>query len=431
MRIIGYSINHRTCDIKLREKVALENDERKALIERLKRKKIKEGIILSTCNRTEILVTDESEQLKPGELLNETLQIKNIVGFNESNYDEFYDEQAVRHLFEVASGIDSLIIGDSQILGQVKEAFRFSVENEFSASVFNRLQLATLKLGKRVISETVIGEGAVSVSFAAIKLIEKYFNSLHNKNVLIIGAGETAELAAVHVADKQPKKIAVTNRTPERGEKLAEKIGGNFISFDAFKENLHEFDIILSATSSPEYVISYKDMKTAMKKRRGKITVILDIAVPRDVDPKTADLDEVFYQDVDSLNIIIDQNIERRKAEIPRVKKIIAEELKLFYDWYNTLDVLPTVKKLRGFFEEIRRDEFEKIKHKLHKHELQKVEEMTKRLVGRILHNPTVNLKRISSESEDEEIKILYAQIIRELFNLDEKRNDTKKSETS
>jgi glutamyl-tRNA reductase len=168
------------------------------------------------------------------------------MGLNDDNYEVFYDDEVVRHLFEVASGIDSLIVGDSQILGQVKEAFQFSSENNFSRAVFNKLQLATLKLGKRVISETVIGEGAITVSYAAIKLIEKYFNTLHNKKILIIGAGETAELAAVHIAEKQPKRLFVTNRTEEHGKALARKLNGEFIDFNDFKNNLYEYDVILS-----------------------------------------------------------------------------------------------------------------------------------------------------------------------------------------
>ncbi len=423
MGIIGYSVNHRTCGIKLRETLALNDEERVRLIERLKAKGIKEGIILSTCNRTEIIVFAEDNEITPKNLLEETLLVKNIIGFGDENYDEFYDEDAIEHLFSVASGIDSLIVGDSQILGQVKEAFQFSAENDFTGSVFNRLQLATLKLGKRVISETAIGQGAVSVSFAAIKLIEKYFNTLRDKNVLIIGAGETAELAALHIADKNPAKIVITNRTEERGKTLAKKVGGTFIDFTNFKSELSEYDIIISATASNDFILTYDDVKRAVKKRRGKFIVIMDIALPRDVDPKVKNIDEVFYQDIDSLNIIIDQNIERRKAEIPKVKEIIATELRLFYDWFNTLDVLPTVKKLRSFFEEIRKDEIEKIKYKLNSRELEKVENMTKRLIGRILHNPTINLKKFRNDNE----KRQYAQIISELFNLDDENEDEQK----
>ncbi len=427
MRIVAYSINHRTCDIKLREKLALSKEESLLLIGNLKQKNVREGLILSTCNRTELLVIDEKGKWKAEDLLNETLCLKSVVGIGKSDYEKFYGREAIEHLFRVAAGIDSMIVGDSQILGQVKEAFAVSSENDFAGSIINRLQLATLKLGKRVISETAIGEGAVSISFAAIKLIEKYFYSLRNKKVLIIGAGETAELAAVHIAEKNPQKIMITNRTIERGEKLARKINGGFIEFEQFKNKLYEYDVIISATSSQGYVLSYDEIKFAMKKRRGKITVIMDIAVPRDVEPKVGELDEVFYQDVDSLKIIIDQNIEKRKREIPRVENIILEELDLFLTWLNTLDILPTVKKLRGFFEEIRRDEYEKIKNKLQKHELQKVEEMTKRLVGRILHNPTVNLKSIYSDETNEEKKALYSKVILELFNLNDDEIDKEK----
>ncbi len=427
MRIFGYSINHRTCDIKLREALALNDEERGMLIERLRNKGVKEGIILSTCNRTEVIAVGEDD-VPAKVLLDETLKVKNIIGLGKNNFDEFYEEEAIEHLFAVASGIDSLIVGDSQILGQVKESFLFSAENQFTGPIFNRLQLATLKLGKRVISETAIGEGAVSVSFAAIKLIEKYYNTLRDKTVLIIGAGETAKLAAIHIADKNPVKIYVTNRTPERGVKLAEKVGGEFVGFEDFKSLLHNVDVIISATSSKDFILSYDEVKSAMKKRKGKILVIMDIALPRDVDPKVAQLEEVFYQDIDSLNIIVDQNIERRKAEIPKVKEIIATELRAFYEWFNTLDVLPTVKKLRAFFEEIRQDEMEKIKYKLNEREFEKVNEMTRRLLGRILHNPTVNLKSLSNLNEEE--KAIYCEVIKELFNIDNENDTENKSES-
>ncbi len=430
MRIIGFSINHRTCDIKLREAVALDDGERENLIKRLKAKGFDEGIVLSTCNRTEVLTVANKEKLDVNALVLELLQVKNIIGVNDNNYDVYYDEEAVNHLFAVATGIDSLIVGDSQILGQVKEAFQFSLEHDFIGTVFNKLQLSALKVGKRVITETEIGKGAVSVSFAAVKMIEKYFYSLRDKNVLIIGAGETAELAAVHIVEKNPQSVVITNRTREKGEQLAEKLNAEFVPFDEYKNDLHKYDVILSATSSPEYILTFDEIKSAVRKRKGKFIVILDIALPRDVEPKVAELDEVFYQDIDSLKLIIDKNIERRKAEIPKVKEIIENEVRLFYDWFNTLDVLPTVKKLRAFFEEIRKDEFEKIKYKLHEHELEKVENMTKRLIGRILHNPTVNLKKMANDAESEKEKMIYSQIIRDLFNLDKNSAEENKTES-
>ena len=426
MNLLGISINHKTSSIELREALHLSKNEIIDLVPKLKEKLFSEGIIVSTCNRTEIFGIIKDEKLTYKEVQKELLNFKPLKGITSDNFINYFSCSAVKHLFKVSTGIDSLVLGDSQILGQVKEAFELSNELDFSGTLIHRIYEASMRVGKRSIHETMIGEGAVTVSFASVKIIEKIFSDFASKNALIIGAGETGELAAVHLKDKGIGKLFITNRTKERAVKLAEKVSGTAIKYDLYKERLSEFDIIISATSSDEYILSYKDVKQMMKKRKGDICCIMDIAIPRDVDPKVKKIDGVFYNDIDSLNIIVDNNRKKREKEIPIINNIIMEEMIAFFSWFNTLNVVPTIKEFRDFFEEIRKDEFEKIKHKLCPDELDKVENMTKRLIGRIMHNPTTKIKKVSESNINFEESAKYTAALRELFNLQGHNNDSK-----
>ncbi len=423
MNIIGLSVNHNTCALNLREAVYLNDEEKEKLIYHLKDKLLTEGLVISTCNRTEIYGVTTSDEITPHDLRDALLYIKPQIALREENYHRFFLCSAVKHLLDVATGINSLIVGDSQILGQIKDAFLFSEKAGFLKSIFHRLQLITLKTGKRAIVETMIGQGAVSISYAAIKVIGKIFNNLESKKALIIGAGETGELAAKHLFDKNIGEITITNRTAEKGKDLAGKVHGKFISFNEYKYELHNFDIIISATSANDYILHFDDLKKAIKKRRGNQIVIMDIAIPRDIEPAVQNIDGIFYHDIDSLKVIVEQNLEMRKQEIPKVQKIIEEEAISFFAWYNTLEILPTIKLFRDFFEEIRKDEINKISNKFNEKQIEKIDHMTKRLIGRVLHNPTFVLRRLSENGVDYEKAAEYSQIIRELFKLENKEN--------
>ncbi|MEW6702293.1 MAG: glutamyl-tRNA reductase, partial [Bacteroidota bacterium] len=213
-------------------------------------------------------------------------------------------------------------------------------------------------------------------------------------------------------------KIAISNRTIERAEKLAEKIHCEIVPFQFLKEHLHNFDIIISATSAANIIISLDDIKSAMKKRRAAPVVLMDIAVPRDIDPEAGKIDNVFYHDMDSLKIIVEQNLQKRKDQIPLVEKIIMEEMVNFFGWYNTLDVVPTIKSMRAFFEEIRTDELEKIKNKVSEEDFAKIEDMTRRMIGRLLHNPTMKLREFAGTGDNIKDVTANTIILKELFNL-------------
>jgi glutamyl-tRNA reductase len=220
----------------------------------------------------------------------------------------------------------------------------------FADSILTRFFDSTLKVGKRAISETAISDGAVSVSYAAIQVVEKIFSNLNKKSALVIGAGETSTLAAIHLKEKGIGNITIANRTLSRAEKLAEKVTGKVIDFENIALELHKYDVIICATSSENFILSHNQIAEMMKKRKGVPACLMDIAIPRDIDPSVRKIDNVFYNDIDSLDIIIDQNKTQRINEIPAVEKIVLEELVNFFTWYNSLDVIPTIKSFRNFF---------------------------------------------------------------------------------
>jgi glutamyl-tRNA reductase len=417
MNLVGISINHNTSPLGLREALHLTRDE---IVEFLQSAKdlLSEGVVISTCNRTEVFGFLQKDTLEVNPLIKRLTEFKPGSGVLPDHFLKFFSCGAVRHLFSVASGIDSMIIGDSQILGQVKEAFDISEDLDLAGSLLRRIFDTAVKVGKRAIKETSIGEGAVTVSYAAVQVVEKIFSSLDKKSALIIGAGETAELAAVNLRDKGVGRMAVSNRTLERSEKLAAKIKSDLIPFGEMKEQLHNFDIVISATSAEKAIILYDDIKKSMKKRRGSPVVLMDIAVPRDFDPEVKGIDNVFYHDMDSLKIIVDQNLQKRREQIPAVYGIVLEELVGFFSWYNSLGVVPTIRSMRSFFEGIRIDELEKIRPKIREEDFQKIEEMTKRMIGRLLHNPIVKLRGSAETGANIKEVTVNSLILRDLFNL-------------
>jgi len=419
MNLIGISINHTNSPLELRESLHLEQDEIIQLIPLLKERHFSEGLVISTCNRTEIFGFPHQFSFDYTPLISTLLDFKPVHGFKQDNFSKYFSCGAVKHMFKVASGIDSMIIGDSQILGQVKEAIDISEDLEFADVILRRLFHTAIRVGKRSIKETGLGQGAVTVSYAAVQVVEKIFASLEKKSALVIGAGETGELAAINLRDKGIGKITISNRTIARAEKLAEKVHGEIVPFQYLKEHLHNFDIIISATSAIEYIISFDQFKSAIKKRRGSPVVLMDIAVPRDIDPKIKELDNVYLYDMDSLKIIMDQNMQKRRDQIPYVEKLIVEEMVNFFSWYNTLEIVPTIKSMKSFFEQIRLDELEKIKNKINDDDFLKIEEMTKRMVGRLLHNPIVKLRGFAESGVNFKETASHNLILKELFNLD------------
>ncbi|HZW38568.1 MAG TPA: glutamyl-tRNA reductase [Ignavibacteriaceae bacterium] len=419
MNLIAIVINHHNACVELREALHLNADEAVQFIGKIKNKIFTEGFVLSTCNRTEIYGFPAAPSISGGDVEKALIEFKGVEAHHD-NFNFYQGSEALAHLFSVISGIDSMIVGDNQIYHQVKDAMLLTEENGFSGFLMKRIFDTALRTGKRAINETLINEGAVTISFAAVQLIEKIFSGLSKKNALVIGAGETGEIAAKHLRERGIGSLSITNRTIERGEKLALKLGADIIPFDGFKNRLHEFDIILSATSSKDFILNADDIKSAMKKRGYSPMVLMDIAIPRDIDPNSKKIDYVFYHDIDSLNIIVEQNLQKRKAEIPKVKEIIDEEVKAFISWYGSLEAGPTIKNLRDLFEQVRAEEVEKNINRFSEDDREKLEIITKRIINKLLHHPTVELKKIvelnGSKSDDAAEKI---NIIRNIFGMD------------
>jgi glutamyl-tRNA reductase len=420
MNLLAVCVNHHTAPVDVREAVYLQSDETRNFINDVKGKLLKEGVVISTCNRTEIYGLPVNQQIISKDIQNFLLQYKSQTDLSGEYFHHFVSRNAIEHLFSVASGIDSMLIGDNQIFKQVKDSFEISEEMKFTGFITKRIFDAAIRVGKRAISETGISEGAVTVSYAAVQLIEKIFSSLNKKSALIIGAGETGEIAAKHLSERGIGKITLSNRTPERAQKLSEKLNGRTIPFENLKEHLHEFDIVISATSAENLILTKKDIEAAMKKRGYASMILMDIAVPRDIDPASSEIEYVFYHDIDSLNIIVEQNLEKRKAEIPKVKAIINEETDNFFNWYNSLEAAPAIKILRDYFEAVRSEEIEKNINKFSEADREKLEIVTKRIINKLLHHPTVELKK-NTESGNNDDSIMKINFIKELFGIDKK----------
>lgn len=424
MNLFAISINHRTAPVELREAVYLKEDEIRPFINFVKENQIKEGLVLSTCNRTEIFGIPANNEASHEKFQSLLLNFKPAQNITENNFQKFVSREAIRHLFSVATGIDSLLIGDNQVFKQVKDSFQISEDSNFSGYIMHRIFDAAIRAGKRAISETAISEGAVTVSYAAVQLTEKIFSNLNKKSALVIGAGETGEIAAKHLSERGIGNLTVTNRTQNKAERLAEKLNAKVIPFAEFKDSIFKFDIIISATSAPDILVRKDDIKSALKMRNNNPMILMDIAVPRDIDPATKEIDYVFYHDLDSLNIIVDQNLAKRKSEIPKVEKIIEEELDTFWEWYNSLQAAPAIKDLRDFFEEIRNDEVEKNKNKFSAEDQEKLDIVTKRIINKILHHPTIELRKAGDSSAHPEESVAKIGIIKELFGIGKKKNE-------
>jgi glutamyl-tRNA reductase len=404
--------------VELRESLHLSEEEIKEYLIDLKRDLFEEGFILSTCNRTEIYGFPKNPNANFKDIQQFLKDRKSQHAIAEEHFQNFFSCGAVNHLFKVAAGIDSLLVGDNQILGQTKEAFQFAEDSDMVGFLLKRIIDSASIVGKRAKSETTISDGAITVSYAAVQLIEKIFLNFSKKSALIIGAGETAEIAAKHLHDKSTGKITIVNRTLSKAQVLAEKVRGGVLPFESFKEHLKDYDIIVSATSAPDLILTHDDIKTAMKKRGYQPIAIADIAIPRDVDHRVRDVENVFYHDIDSLKVIVDQNMKKRSGEIPKVQDIIMEELVTLFGWYNSLEVTPTIKSLRQKFEDIRDEEVKRMLNKFSPEDAEKVEMITRKIVNKLLHQPTVELKKLAENGINGQEFAVKISAVKSLFGL-------------
>ncbi len=423
--ILNIGMNHQTAPVELRECLATNPHGIHTALEYIRKAPpLKEGIFISTCNRVEVLVVAEDETEARGSVVG---LFSHLGGMDQSELQKvLYNHrghEAIRHIFRVASSLDSMVVGEPQILGQIKEAYAYAVKEKTSGVVLNRLMHKAFHVAKRVRTETGICEAAVSIAYAAVELAKKIFYELQDKRVLLIGAGDMAELAARHFMGQGVEDILVANRTFERAVELAGEFDGQPVSFEEIPIQLSSVDIVLTSTASPEFVITHEMVREVLKKRRNKPLFFIDIAVPRDVDPRVNDIENVYVYDIDDLKGVVELNLAQRKEEAARAERIVEEEVVKFLRWLETLDVVPTIVSLRQKAESIVAAELRRsnsVLQTMTPAQKQAVEVLARSIADKLLHDPILFLKNKAGKPVLEG----YLDTTRKLFNLDEDDND-------
>ena len=419
MRLHAVGISHRTAPVELRECVDFARQGLDSALADLGRRGFaREVVVLSTCNRAEIYAVTDGDEGAPDAL---ALFMSEYHGVALPDLAPHLftvkGTEAATHLFRVAAGLESLVVGEPQILGQVKDAYAKASELKYTGAVTNRLFNTAFTVGKRVRTETGLGEGAVSVSYAAIALAKKIFGSLKGLDVLILGAGEMAELTGVHLQAQDVKQLTIASRTLATAETLARDLKGRAIPWSSLTDALHSADIVISATGATNPVLTRSMIEAIMRPRRSRPLFVIDIALPRDVEPEVGNLDQVFLYNIDDLQGIVQENLARRTAELDRAGAIVAEEVERFGSWLQSREIIPTVVALRQRFEAIRKSELTRLEPKLSglpPEARARVDEITHLIVEKLLLTPTEQLKAVN----DETMVVAYSDALNRLFSL-------------
>jgi glutamyl-tRNA reductase len=390
---------------------------------------INEAVILSTCNRTEIYAVAADIDAGRNDIVDFLESCHGLADCRIKDYLYFHDSlAAVNHLFRVTASLDSMLIGEAQILGQVKEAYSKAFDTQTTNLVLNRLFRQAFAVGKRVRTETDIGENAVSISYAAVQLAKKVFQDLTGKSVMIVGAGKMSELTAKHLLSNGVSSVIIANRSHERAAKMAESFCGRAVKFDCLIEEMASADIVISSTGAPHYVVKKEDIKQVMSKRRNRPIFLIDIAVPRDIDPAVNNLDNIYLYDIDDLQSVVDSNLVERTREAKEAEKIIKLEVQAFLAWLSAREVIPTISELRQKAERVRQKELDKILSKLtnlSEEEKNAINTLSNGIVNKLLHDPMVKLKEAARHKEG----YLYVDSLRHLFSLDEDEDELAEAE--
>ncbi len=419
MDLIVLGVSHKTASARIRDEVQVHAEEMGVVYSRLRAHSelLREVLILSTCNRTEFygFAKDRAEA---DQLLRETVdEVKGVSHFNNGKHTYSWSgRETVRHLFRVASGMDSMMIGESQVLGQVREAFDTADNHKAVGALLTRLFNTAVHVGKRSRTETEIGKGTVSVAHAAVEMAQKIVDRIDRCPVLVVGAGETGALVARHFADAGPKVLSVVNRTFERAQALADELGGKPLRWEDMDRALVEAKIIVTATGAREPIIDPNRMARVLKRSALGPKVVVDIANPRNVHPDSGNLDRLFLFDLDALESVAEQNQARRRKEIPKVEGIIVEEVDRFLAWYESLDMVPVIRALRGRFQEIAEKEMARQVKNFDSGDLEALKEYTRALLNKLLHQPTTLIRGVEPSSKHGIHKLVAIQ---ELFELD------------
>jgi glutamyl-tRNA reductase len=424
MRLFAVGVSHRTAPVELREGVDFARRGLDAALAALTARNVtREAVVLSTCNRAEIYAGAESDDA--AESCGRFISEYNGVAWDTlaPHVVVYRGPDVADHLFRVAAGLDSLVVGEPQILGQVKDAYATASGLKSTGALTNRLFTSAFSVGKRVRSETGLGEGAVSVSYAAIALAKKIFGDLGGLHVLILGAGEMAKLTGTHLQAQRVKQLVIASRTLETAAALAAELKGHAVPWGQLGQALASADIVVTATGSREPVLTRGAVEEVMRSRRSRPLFVIDIAVPRDVDPAAGSLDQVFLYNIDDLQAIVKENLARRSSEVQRAEVIVREEVDRFKVWMQSREVVPTVIALRQRFEAIRLAELERLEPKLASltpEARARVDEVTHLIIEKLLLTPTERLKG----ADDEAQAVAYADALNRLFSLTPVRRD-------
>ena len=418
MRLYAVGLSHRTAPVELRESVDFARRGLDSAISALKDRSIgQETVVLSTCNRAEIYAAADSDSV--AEAIGLFFSEYHRVNHAEMSRHLYVHRgpDAARHLFRVAAGLDSLVVGEPQILGQVKNAYTLANGLRATGTLTNRLFHSAFAVGKRVRTETGLAEGAVSVSYAAIALARKIFGSLKGLGVLILGAGEMAKLTGIHLQTQEVRQISIASRTLSSAEALARQLGGHAVNWNSIDAALTAADIVITATGAAEPVLTRTRVADAVRPRRDRALFIIDIAVPRDVEVSVGDLEQVFLYNIDDLQTIVKENLARRSGELARADAIVDEEVVRFSAWLQSREIIPTVVALRQRFETIRQSELTRLEPKLAglpPEARERLDEITRLIVEKLLLTPTEQLKAVN----DEALIVAYADALNRLFSL-------------
>ncbi|MCM3479233.1 glutamyl-tRNA reductase [Caldibacillus thermoamylovorans] len=416
MYIITVGLNYKTAPVEIRERLSFQEAELTAAMLTLKkRKSILENVIVSTCNRTEIYAV--VDQLHTGryyikEFLAEWFHIEREQF--ESHLYIYENQKAVEHLFNVSCGLDSMVIGETQILGQVRSSFFKAQEANSVGTVFNQLFKQAITVAKKAHTETDISSNAVSVSYAAVELAKKIFGQLHNKHILIIGAGKMGKITIQNLLGSGAGKISVVNRTVEKAMDLAKEIGGKAYSLESLSSCLTKADIVISSTGSNHYVIHAEMMATVEKMRKGRPMLFIDIAVPRDIDPEIDQFESVFLYDIDDLEGVVEANLQERQRAATKIQSFITDEIAIFQDWVNTLGVVPLISSLREKALTIQADVMTSLERKLPdltERERKIIGKHMKSIINQMLKDPILQIKELAAGPEGEQALHYFEQI--------------------
>ena len=421
MPFFGIGVDHRTAPVEVREKLAFAPEQARRFLSE-DAGVFAERILISTCNRTELFaVPPEAGEEPPPDLADLLGRARGMDGLSQNGHTTAYrGEAAIRHLLRVAAGLESMVLGETQITGQVKDAGQLAEDAGAVGPVLRRALELALSVAKRARTETSIGEGAVSAASAAVELARKVYGDLAGLNALVVGAGETGRLVAQHLRSAGVAKMLLASRTVGHAEKVASEVDAEPSGLSGLPAALRHADVVVSSTAAEEPILTHDEVKAAMRVRKDRMLLILDIAVPRDVEESVGRIEGVLLHDIDALRAIVDRNLQARRLAIPKVEAIVEEAVQSFLAWERQLEVVPTIKALRERFEEIRQDELAKNLKRVPEEAREPAARLTESLLNRLLHAPTTELRKTS---KDRRRSVTLISAIRALFGLEEDRD--------